>query len=368
MSSRTVILPRFLLEDALSLLRSLVMLAWLGVFAAVATEWAIRHSGVYEWPTLGGFSGVYHAIVAEFLASTLVLTILLVRRDWFERIPRESVHRLRWLLTAVVIWLGLHLFCAFHVSGSARGPLMLLLPVLMMAALAALPGRAGWLATAYLVAGYALVLVLEQHAIISPRGLLTEPFAYGSHASGFGWSAVAMVLLLAVWAAWALRGWMYPDGPSLNPAQRIDAESGLFRRTFLMQRLQSELGRIRRQGGCAALLLIAVDEQPGRESTENLRIAASTLLQQVRIESDTPALYDPGVLAVLLPAAGTDGAISAARRMVSHLSAAGLPARFRAAAIATCNGEAQIAPMLAGVESALRRAEAGGDVVVLTAG
>src|SRR5687768_2335261 len=101
-------LPRFLFEDCLELLRGLVVLAWIGAVAGLSAEIWVRFFSGHDWPQLGGFSYTYNAVLLEFALNTVVLTLLLVQKDWYERVPRASPHRLRWLLFAVLVWEGLH--------------------------------------------------------------------------------------------------------------------------------------------------------------------------------------------------------------------------------------------------------------------
>ena len=238
MTQQTDRLPRFLFEDCLALLRGVVVLAWLGVVAGVATQVWIRVFSSHTWPSLGGFSVTYNTVLLEFALNTFVLTTLLVRRDWYERIPRESAHRLRWLLAAVLVWAGLHLFGAFHVTGSVQGPLMPLLPVLAAWAMIAIPGKAGVWSAAYLIAGHLAVIGLEATGKIHPQGLLADAFALSPPATGLGWFALATCIAAAIALGVSTRRWMYPTPAMLPPALRIDLATGLFRRPLLEQRLE----------------------------------------------------------------------------------------------------------------------------------
>ncbi|GEM_PF-3458840 len=364
MPAKRTALPRLLLEDYLSILRGLVLLAWAGAIGAIMTELSMRFTDMFVWPETGAFSLMYNALLAVFLLNTLALTALLIYPDWYERVPRASAHRVQWLLVAVMVWLGLYVLAVFHVTGALSSPFLLLLPVLMIAALAALPGQAGWWAAALLLAGHVAVLVFESAAVINPRGPLGAHFAYAPYLTPWGLGALLFVLAISVLLAARLRAWLYPAEPSLSPAQRIDPDTGLYRRAFLDSRLQKELGRIRRQGGSAALLLIAMDAQE-TAGEKRVRDAAQALRGLVRAGSDTPVVYRQGVLAVLLPAADTEGANSAARRIVKGLSNAGTHGALRTAAAVAEFGAMPLDKWLATAEDVLKRAVPGDDPLIV---
>jgi GGDEF domain-containing protein len=362
-------LPRFLFEDCLSLLRGLVVLAWVGVAAGATAEIWIRYFSDHDWPQLGGFSFTYNAVLLEFALNTAVLTLLLIQGDWYERVPRESSNRLRWLLVAVLVWEGLHLFGAFHVTGSLQGPLLPLLPLLLAGALVVLPGRSGWWLAGYLLTGHLMVLLLESTGKIHKTGLLSDVFSLNASVSSLGLLALACIVATALALGVVARRWIYPDMGLLSPSQRLDHATGLFRRAFLDQRLEAELGRTRRQGGHLALLLLA-PERRGRAALAeaDLRKLALRLLGMLRLESDTPARFGPGVFAILLPAADAAGLGHFVQRLTQELSEEGQMIPLRAAAVVT-NGNAVDGPgLIRTIEEALWKASVGEAVSIIRMG
>jgi GGDEF domain-containing protein len=360
-------LPELLLEDALNLLRVLVMLAWVGVAAMVCTQLWIRQSPDFAWPALGGFPATYNGMLVEFGLTTLMLTMLLVVRDWYERVPRQSAHRVNWLLTAVIVWFGLHLFTAFHVTGSLRGPLLPLLPLLMMAALVVLPGRAGWLAAGYFAAGFASVPVLESRGVLLPVGLLADAFSYSRPATPPG-----IVALLLVLAGAALLGAGLRRHTRTLRNSRLDSATGLFHHAFLEQRIGAELARARRQGGCASLLLLRLEGLSAQDAftDSHLRQLGQRLLTQIRLHSDTPARYGLATLAVLLPTSTAEGVQGVTRRLLDTFSETkDVAYRLRAGAVVVNDpAAASVASVLNAAEIALAQAGSSDEASVVTVG
>lgn len=359
MSHPPVNLPRLLFEDCLGILRGLVILAWLGVAAAVGIELWIRMCSDLEWPLLGGFSFTYNAILIEFAVNTAVLTALLIQRDWYERVPRESPNRLRWLLVVVLVWEGLHLFGAFHVTGSLNGPLLPLLPVLLVAALVALPGGYGWGLAAYLLVGHLAILMLENSGMIHARGLLADAFSLDVPATVAGLLALAGVLAAATVMGVIVRRGMHPGNGTLSRLQRLDYTTGLFRRAFLDERINAELGRTRRQGGQMALLLLVLEGRDFDKAESDLQSAAQRLVGMLRLESDTPARYAPNMLAVLLPAAGSEGMQTVIRRIADTFSNSDLAAHLRLGAAVTRGLGVDRAGLVRVAEAALQQSRQG---------
>jgi diguanylate cyclase (GGDEF)-like protein len=361
-------LPQFLTEDYISVLRALVLLAWLAVLAMSATEVWVRLYSPYPWPQSGGFSATYNGVLIEFTLNTLVLTALLVYRDWYERVPRETLHRLRWLLVAVLAWEGLHLFGAFHASGAVSGPLLLLLPVVCIAALTAFPGSGGWLLVTYLLGGHAIVILLERLPLIPP-GQLGAAFAYAPPAaSPLGIVALLVVLASALVLAMILRRRTFLTDTVLHPARRIDYETGLYRRAFLDERVRAELGRIQRQGGAMTLLVVAFDgDETQGSATDSLRSLADLLIPRLRHDSDTPARFGPAAVAVLLPAADSSGAESLVQRIARQVSTSGARLRLCAVSVSAAAARSHVQPgrIMAMADEGLRSATSGGDVVML---
>lgn len=320
MSKRATPLPNFLLEDYLGLLRGFVGLAWGGVAAMALVKAWMQGASDLPWPRLGGFDTTYNLILAEFTLNTAMLTLLVFIKDWYERVPRTAADRVRWLLIVVTVWAGLHYFAAFHVSGSLRGPLLPLLPVLILAAFLGLPGRGAWAAAAFLLAGHAAVLLLERHALIHPRGLLTDAFALDG--PGLFAALAFFTVLIAVTLGALARYRLDEAGAALHRGSRVNPLTGLYEHEFFMQRLTAELGRLRRQGGSLSVLLMEFDgltdftaHQGYDAGRELLRRAAHALIKSVRQQMDTPARYAPKTFALLMPMAGTDYARTVAERV-----------------------------------------------------
>ena len=222
----------------------------------------------------------------------------------------------------MLVWLGLHLFYAFHFSGGLHGPLLALPPVLIVAALSLLPGRAGWCLTGYLLAGFGAVIAMQQLAWIHPEGALRVGFALFGPGAPLGALTLLSVLLLAVAVALHARRWIYPDTAAGAELLRIDPETGVFTARFLRERTARELRRAARQNSWSGLVLL----EPVDGSEAALQQAALLLRGTMRLNSDTPARVQGGRLAVLLPATGIDAAASFCQRINRAFSDAGLPA------------------------------------------
>lgn len=355
MSAATPRLPRMLVEDRLLLLRRLIVFAWVMLAALVMTQIGLRAAPGFVWPEQLGFSATYNAVVGIFAVNTLVLTLLLIYRDWFERVPRTAESRVGWLLGAVLVWLGLHLFYAFHLGGGVHGVLFLLLPVLLIAALTLLPGRTGgWLA-AYVLGGHGLVVALQQAALIHPTGQLAQAFAFGGPVTALPLIVLGGILVLAILVALHARRALFAEGGGVSgTAQRIDPETGLFRIGFLQARLTRELRRAARQDSASSLVVLSPgSEADGREPTPEQRLAMAHVLRQtVRIASDTPALFGPSALAVLLPATDRDAVEAFCRRLKEGFGESGLPTPH-IAAVATCSRTVDATDMMTAVSEAL---------------
>jgi len=343
-------LPRLLLEDRLRLLRGLVLFAWVLFVAFVGIEWLLRtHSGA-TWPTVAGFSLTYNLLLFVFGVNTVVLTGLLVRCDWFERVPRNAEYRVSWLLALVLTWLGLYLFFLFHISGAFSGALATLPATLVLAALVMLPGIAGWATAAYLVVGHLLVAWLADNAMIHPSGPLAEAFDEDGVLRG---ASLFAIFAIALSVALAARAWMFPHPLSNHQARRMDPETGLFRPHFLRERLQRELGRARRQGSVSTLLLLDIsDAYETLSEREAERAYADVLMKNIRLNSDTPASFALGQIAVLMPAADASAAQALFERLQAAAHTAGLKTPRAAGAVAESAAVAAD-QMIASAEAAL---------------
>jgi hypothetical protein len=360
-------LPPLQLEDCLALLRALVAVAWLGVAAAVFTEAWVRASGPDAWPTVGDFPVLYRTVMIEFALNTVVLSLLLMRTDWFERMPRASIERVRVLLLAVMVWLGLHEFYAFYVAGGASGPLLALLPTAMLAALLSLPGAEGAAMAGYLLAGHLVIAAGQQYGLLPETAPLAGAFA---PSSALGAGALALALGAAIVLGLLARGLFLPLGFALHHPLRLDPFTGLFLPAFLERRLAGEIGRAQRGGGGSALLLIALDHPLGgpaddRDASWQLHRIAQVLTDKLRFHLDTPTRYGLATLAALLPTAEAEDVRGVARRLSEALGGGGpVSLRFGAALVGAGAGiSAQ--HVMATAEQALAQAHPKGDVVVL---
>lgn len=338
MNSNSRRLPPLQPEDHIALLRALVIMGWVAVAGAISTELWVRSSPL-EWPTLGGFAVAYRGLTLEFATVVGLLTLLLVRRDWYERVPRVSADRVRWLLMAVVVWMGLHLAWAFHATGALSGPVAMLIPLFVMAALMVLPQAAGWWTSAYLLALTSGVVLLEHLKVISSPGQLAPAFAYGGPgAERLGIATLLFGLLFAVVLALELRRRSFAAGRVLAFGSAIDPATGLFHRLFLLERLEQEITRARRYGNSSTLLLIRIEdvtESDPSAAEDQLRALSDSLLQAVRLQSDSPSRYGPATLAALLPTANR----ASVRDVVGRIDQA---MRKRDAGVRLCFGAALI--------------------------
>lgn len=358
-------LPNFLPEDYLALLRVMVALAWGGAIGMLALRIGAALAHV-PWPALGGFDVTYNAVLAEFVVTASLLSVLAVRRDWFDRVPRAASGRLRTLLTLVVVWLTLHHLAAFYVTGGLRGPLLVALPLLVAAAFMALPRSGAWAVALLLVAGHAAMVLLEYlhwvHApgLLAPLFRLTEPS---------GLLLVAIVLGLALGLGLQLRARLDAAGANLHRGSRVNPLTGLYEQEFLVQRLAAEMQRQRRQGGVVTLLMFEFDGFSAYTSAYGydagrraLRHAAKALIRYTRHDMDTPARYAPTTFALLLPDARREQAGEIAERIrvaLAEVSQGALHPRAGMACVADA-GDLSPEAVLAAAGQALRHAKADG--------
>jgi diguanylate cyclase (GGDEF)-like protein len=365
MSRPDAALPNFLPEDYLALIRATVTVAWMAVAGMAAVKVAYHVAGL-AWPELGGFATTYDWMLAEFALTAACLSVLAVRRDWFERVPREASAKLRTLLTLVIVWLCLHHLAAFQLLGAMRGPLLPMLPVLVAAAFLALPRSGAWAVIALLVAGHAIIVLLEYLQWIPAPGEFAPVFSLDR------WPGL-LVLACALGAAVALglliRRRLDEAGANVNRGSRVNPLTGLYEQEFLMQRLVSEMERQRRQGGMLSLLMVefegfaaytaAYGYDAGRQA---LQLAAQVLIRNTRHDMDTPARYAPTTFALLLPDARSDQAGEIARRIRSAMIEVSQGALHPKAGLVCLVDARELTPgiVLAAAGKALRHAKADG--------
>lgn len=352
-------LPSFVTEDYIALLRATLAMAWAGVAGMLGVEVWLRLCGA-PWPDVGGFSATYNLVLAEFALTAACLSVLVVWRAWFERVPREAIARLRTLLTVVVFWLGVHEFAMFHETGGASGPLLALLPVLVTAAFLALPAPGAWATAAFLVAGHVAVLAMENNGLLSRPGLLAPAFALGSM---LGTLTLGVSLAFAILLGCLARGRMDDAGVNLNRSSRHSPLTGLYEHEFLMERLGSELARQRRHGTPLTFMLFELEGFPEftaarghDESRRVLRRVAQVLIASTRVKMDTPAHYAPTTLALLLPEASAEHLQAVLRRIEDALTqTAGGALRLRIGALSFApKAESTPASVIAATVEALK--------------
>lgn len=319
-------LPAFLIEDFLSIARVLIAAAWVGIAAALLVQVWVRLSPGLAWPQFGDFPLVYNLLLAEFTLTASLLTMLVVRRDWIERVPREAQTRIRQLTYTIVVWGTMHYLAGFHVTGSFGGPLVAFLPLLVCAAFVFLPSRGAAATSVVIVLGHLGVLLLEQQALILPKGLLAPAFSMADGGQPLAWIALLAITSLALCTGWLVRARLDEAGAAVHRPNRVDLHTGLFTREFLQTRVRSELARARQHGGSSLLLVIEIKgfadhtHQRGYDSSrELLQRAAAALAALVRPYVDTPARYSATTLACLIPTAGHDAAAGIADRILSSL-------------------------------------------------
>lgn len=358
-------LPSFLPEDYLALLRGTVGLAWLGILAMALLKVTVHLLGE-PWPLLGGFAQTYALVLAEFTLTAGALSVLVLRRTWFERAPRAASLKLRALLTLVIAWLALHELAAFHLLGGLRGPLLPLLPVLVATAFLALPRSGAAAVATLLIGGHAAVVLLEYNGWIHAPGLLAPIFALDR------WPGLAVLAAAPAFAlALGLLGRRRLDaaGANLNRDSRINPLTGLYEQEFLLSRLETEMARQRRHGGSLALLMIELDGfaqyaaaygyDAGRQA---LRHAARMLIRHTRQDMDTPTRYAPTTFAVLLPGADQAKATDICERLrvaLAEVSQGQLHPRGGMACVADAH-DTSVSAVLAAAGKALRHARPDG--------
>ena len=353
-------LPSFVAEDYLALLRATVGLAWAGVLGMALVRVGYALTGLH-WPTLGGFDQTYLAILLEFALTAGGLSVLAVRRDWFDRVPRSASAKLRSLLTLVTVWLALHYLAAFHLVGGAHGPLLAALPVLLSAGFVCLPRSGAWSVAALLLGGHVAVMLLEYNRWIPSPGQLAGAFAVERVA---GVIVLAVVCAAAIGLGLLVRLRLDETGANVNRRSRVNPLTGLYEQDFLMQRLGTELQR-QRHGGQVTLLMIEFDGfapytashgyDAGRAA---LRHAAQTLIRHTRHDMDTPARYAPTTFALLLPDARREQAGEIASRIRAAMQDVSGGVLHPRAGMACVSGGSALAPdaVLAAASEALRRA------------
>ena len=339
------IVPVVVTEDWVLHLRRLVLLAWLGAVLAVVVEVWLRTTEPSHWPQVGYFSSSYNLVLGLFVAALLAISSLLVRRRWYEVIPRASVERVRWLVTAIYMWLATHAVLFMHVLGALNSPALLMLPLFLVIAYQLFDDDWAERCAAYVLVVLTAVIVLHGMTPLVSGGQLAPALMGAASPSPLGWvitSVLIAVMLVALALAKAAR--------RRRPA-RVDAHTGLYTREFLEQRMETEFARAKRHQCSSAMVVMRLDGfeqfaasanyEAARQLLQNL---ANAVLDTVRLQSDTPARSGADELAVLMPGGTADMApaigerlSSVVRRVVDDIDEAGLSVRI---AVSTINPEA----------------------------
>lgn len=321
------LVPRFLTEDYLAVSRLLVGTAWLLVIGAVLVRAWVLLDPDGHWPTIGGFDVAFRLVVLEMSVTAILLTTLLLRRGWLDRVPRESLDKVRQLCALIALWLIVHLWLAFHMAGGLSGPFLPLVPLVPLALCALLSTRQALVASAVWLLGLAMVVGLGRHGILMTPGALAGHFRLGDTLQLPGLVALGLQVGVAVLLGWRLLVRYESSGESLHRANRCDAHSGLFTHAFLQARVAPELRRSARQERSTMLMLIemsGLSEYAGSHgfdaARELVRRAAAALVEVVRPKLDTPARYGATTLAVLMPTADAEAAETIARRIRERIA------------------------------------------------
>lgn len=312
MNPATSTAPSIQPEEYRAMLRALCIGNWVAIAGALALEIIIRNSATLQWPQWGYFSLSYNLVLCEFALVTLGVTLLLNRTEWLDRAPREALGRLHYLLLVVLVLDGLHLLSFFHTTGGLRGPVVVLLPPILLTVYLLLPRReAHTVVGVFLLA--LLVAVLVDGIGGKPEGLLAKAFSAGQSTPAPWLLVVTAAFVLAVLVGITANRQMEAAGTSLAHRVDRDPKTGLFTRSVLERRIPGELGRIDRAEGSAALVLISFRNMQNLLALETyagfdrlLQDFADGLKRSTRGTSDTCARHDVSSFAALLPTASSE--------------------------------------------------------------
>ncbi len=136
---------------------------------------------------------------------------------------------------------------------------------------------------------------------------------------------------LSVITAIAKQGTILVENARLLRLATIDALTGLYIRSYFMNRLEEEWRRVRRYGGRMSLLVIDVDhfkkfnDNYGHQVGDlALQVVARRIVEGVRIGVDLVGRYGGEEFLVLLPETDAAGALVAAERIRARIHEAGL--------------------------------------------
>ncbi len=345
---------------------------WIAIAAALLIEVLLRTSNDYQWPHWGGFSWMYNIVLIEFAVVNSGVMLLLRNTEWLDRAPREALARLHWLLLAVLLLTGLHLLGFFHMTGGIQGPIMILLPPVLLTACLLLPRRdAQLVAVIFMVS--VLLVVLRDSVAGAPQGMLAGAFTQGE-GMPLPWLLVAVTsLMLAALVGLAANGQMEKAGTGLRDRLSQDPQTGLYAREVLERRVPGELARIGRSDSTAVLLMIGFNNMQAllprgdyagfdkvlHEFADGLRHATRA--------ADTCARYDVASFAALLPTASSASAAQVVDRIQHCCDGIRLPEATEAGVelaigVASVSGvsQADAAALVSAANQALQEAHSAG--------
>lgn len=316
-------------EDYLALLRRICVISWIGLLLTLGLAGYVKAGWAdVAWPSVGPFSQAFSLLSIEFTLANLGFSALILRRGWFERAPRAAIHKLGVLLGVVLVWLGTHFLLLLQITGLASSPLLVLVPIIVLAAYTSLPTRPALLLALGLALGFCILQLLQRLELIGSQGAFAAAFS-GDHG---GSAPTLLVIVGAMIAAWILgiqvRERLDHFGLALHRPMIFDPVTRLFNRATLLRRVDAELHRSRHQDSATALLMLAVDQAPSTAAhsltAEALLLSlANSLREALRSGPDTAARYNSNTLAALLPDSGAEGALNAAQRILEHVSRCG---------------------------------------------
>jgi two-component system cell cycle response regulator len=127
---------------------------------------------------------------------------------------------------------------------------------------------------------------------------------------------------------------------------QYDTDTKLFNRTFLLERLNVELARIRRHGGQLMVMVVEFKSDEGELPDHLLEETAEQLNQNLR-QTDVLGRYDENEFGFILPETDTDYQATISRRLMRSLSKRGITNRisFSVGTATTDTGEPEAEAM-----------------------
>jgi len=184
---------------------------------------------------------------------------------------------------------------------------------------------------------YASVVLAEQVGVLpygpdAPAWAGTQPAPFDA---SLGASLIALMLLGSALLAGVLvtkirdrEAQLTSLAARLEELSRRDPLTKLFNRRFLMERLETELARVRR-GNDLAVLMIDLDkfkrvnDERGHHAGDRVLADIAEALSEATREVDVPGRYGGDEFVVLLPDTGPRAALQVAERLVEAVRAVG---------------------------------------------